>query len=259
MIKRELKRNPPSLYYVGETVLVRVAKTKKTVKGKKTTLRGTCEGLILKADHDLHKYYVDFEDPNTAKQQEVWVKVDDITSLTKEEEKRRQDTAKKQNKRKRLSPDNCTSTPSNSKHVKLTNDVSLLDASIANVLSFEKLKGDTINLYFDFLRQRSLSKQESVSLASSYFYTSLDKPKICPHTKTMLEKNPLQNYEHLIIPVHLPTEEHWLLAIISIINLCICQLSREHLQINIPNPETKVYQERTANLATTTMYAVTRG
>ena len=79
------------------------------------------------------------------------MKVDDITSLTKEEEKQRQDNAKKQNnKRKCLSPDNCTSTPSNSKHVKLTNDVSLLDASIANVLAFEKLKGDTINLYFDF-------------------------------------------------------------------------------------------------------------
>ena len=83
MIKRELKRNPPSLYYVEETVLVRVA-TNKTVKGKKTTLRGSCEGLILKADHDLHRYYVDFEDPNTAKQRKVWVKVDDITSLTKE-------------------------------------------------------------------------------------------------------------------------------------------------------------------------------
>ena len=77
MIKRELKRNPPSLYYVGESVLVCVAKTKEAVKGKKTTLRGTCEGLILKADHDLHRYYVDFEDPNTAKQQKVWVKVDD--------------------------------------------------------------------------------------------------------------------------------------------------------------------------------------
>ena len=150
------------------------------------------------------------------------MKVDDITSLTKEEEKRRQDTAKKQNnKRKRLSPDNCTSTPSNSKHVKLTNDVSLLDASIANVLSFEKLKGDTINLYFDFLRQRSLSKQESVSLASSYFYASLDKPENMSSYKNYVGKNPLQNYEHLIIPVHLPTEEHWLLAIISIINLCI--------------------------------------
>ena len=126
-----LKRNPPSLCYVGETVLVRVAKTKKPVKGKKTALRGTCEGLIFKADHDLPRYYVVFEDPNTAKQQKIWVKVDDITSLTKDEEKRRQDTAKKQNnKRKRLSPDNCTSTPTNSKHVKLTNDVNVLDVSI---------------------------------------------------------------------------------------------------------------------------------
>ena len=37
MIKRELKHNPPSLHHVGVTVLVRVAKIKKTVKGKKTT------------------------------------------------------------------------------------------------------------------------------------------------------------------------------------------------------------------------------
>ena len=91
----------------------------------------------------------------------------------------------------------------------------------ASVLSFEKLKGDTINLYFDFLRQRSLSKQESVSLASSYFYASLDKPENMSSYKNYVGKKPLQNYEHLIIPVHLPTEEHWLLAIISIINLCI--------------------------------------
>ena len=83
--------------------------------------------------------------------------------------------------------DNCTSTPSNSKHVKLTNDVSVLDATIANVLSFEKLKGDTINLYFDFLRQRSLSKQESISLASSFTPLLINR-KICRHTKTMLEK-----------------------------------------------------------------------
>ena len=39
MTNRELKRNPPSLYYVGETVLIHIVKTKKTVKGKKTTLK----------------------------------------------------------------------------------------------------------------------------------------------------------------------------------------------------------------------------
>ena len=45
--------NPRFLYYVGENLLVCIAKTKKTVKGKKTTLRGPCEGLILKAYNDL--------------------------------------------------------------------------------------------------------------------------------------------------------------------------------------------------------------
>ena len=190
MIQRELKRNPLSLYYVGETVLVRVAKTKKPVKGKKTALRGTCKGLIFKVDHDLHRYYVVFEYSNTAKQRKIWVKVDDITSLTKDEEKRRQDTAKKQNnKPKRLSPDNCASTPSNSKHVKPTNDVNLLDGSIANVLSFEKLKGDTINLYFDkfFVRDRCLNKKASLWQVLT-FTPLLISRKICRHAKTMLEK-----------------------------------------------------------------------
>lgn len=36
-----------------------------SVKGKRMTLKGTCEGLILKADHDLHKYYVEFKNPET--------------------------------------------------------------------------------------------------------------------------------------------------------------------------------------------------
>ena len=156
MIEQQLKRNPPSLYYVGETVLVCIAKTKKTVKGKKTTLRGTCEGQILKADHDLYRYYVDLEDPNTAK----------LTTWHHWQKKKRNEGKILQRNRttwKHLSPDNCTSTPSNSKHVKLRNDESLPDASITKVLSFEQLKGDTINLNFGFLRHRSLSKQKNVS------------------------------------------------------------------------------------------------
>lgn len=60
-----------------ETLLVCIAKTKKTVKGKKTTLRGPCEGLILNADNDLDRY-ADFDDLNTVKQQNVWVKADGI-------------------------------------------------------------------------------------------------------------------------------------------------------------------------------------
>ena len=36
MVLRELKRSPPNLYNVGETVLIRVPKAKKAVKGKKS-------------------------------------------------------------------------------------------------------------------------------------------------------------------------------------------------------------------------------
>ena len=38
MVKRELRRNPPSLYYKGETVLIRVPVSKKLVKGEKNSL-----------------------------------------------------------------------------------------------------------------------------------------------------------------------------------------------------------------------------
>ena len=51
--------------------------------------------------------------------------------------------------------------------------------------------------------QGSLSKQESVSLASSYFYASLDKPENMLSYKNYIGKNPLQKYEQLIIPVPL--------------------------------------------------------
>ncbi|CAH3031743.1 unnamed protein product [Pocillopora meandrina] len=48
MVKRELWRNPPSLYYEGETVLIRVPVSKKLSETR-------------------------------------WFKVDDVTSVTKEE------------------------------------------------------------------------------------------------------------------------------------------------------------------------------
>jgi len=93
MIKPQLKWNPLSLY-VGETVLVRIAKSKKSVKGKRTTLKGTCEGLILKADHDFHKYYVKFKNPEMTNEEKAWVKVDDLTLLTKEDKTKRQKNAR---------------------------------------------------------------------------------------------------------------------------------------------------------------------
>ena len=50
MVKRELRRNPPSLYYKGETVLIRVPVSKELVKGRKNSLKNTCEGVILEVD-----------------------------------------------------------------------------------------------------------------------------------------------------------------------------------------------------------------
>lgn len=76
IIKLELKHNPHFLYYVRNSPCLH-CENKKTVKGKKTTLRGPCEGLILNADNDLDRY-ADFDDLNTVKQQNVWVKADGI-------------------------------------------------------------------------------------------------------------------------------------------------------------------------------------
>lgn len=86
MIKWEFKCNLFFFYYVGEIVFVCVVKMKKIVKGKKIILRGICEGLILKVDYDLYRYYVDFEDLNIVKKK-VWVKVDYIILVIKEEGK----------------------------------------------------------------------------------------------------------------------------------------------------------------------------
>ncbi len=113
MVKRELKRQPPSLYYKGETVLVRIPISKKTVKGKKTSLKNSCEGLIIDADHSLHKYNIEFNDPVKRKKKKAWFKVDDVTSLTKEEENERQEISKqkvRQSRKRQAGPESHTET-----------------------------------------------------------------------------------------------------------------------------------------------------
>ena len=45
-------------------------------------------------------------------------------------------------------------TKTQSKTQKLNNTSSVLDEVISRISSLEKLNGDTINLYFDFLRQK---------------------------------------------------------------------------------------------------------
>ena len=67
MVKRELRRNPPSLYYKEETVLIRVPVSKELVKGRKNSLKNTGEGVIVEADHSVHKYFISYSDTVTLK------------------------------------------------------------------------------------------------------------------------------------------------------------------------------------------------
>ena len=45
-------------------------------------------------DHALHRYKIQYTDPVTLKEKKIWFKVDDITSLTKEGENKRQEKAR---------------------------------------------------------------------------------------------------------------------------------------------------------------------
>lgn len=212
MVKRELKRQPPSLYYKGETILVRIPTSKKTVKGKKSSLKSSCEGRVVDIDHTAHKYQIEFKDPDTLKFKTAWFKVDDVTSLTKEEENKRQRIAQEQSNRKRKTfadePDHeKVASKVKRTEAKLQNP-RLLDTSIDQILSDEKLDGDTVNLYFQFLREKNTCRMEDLCLGSSYFYPASLKRSDDNRERyrKYIGKKSLWEYEDVIIPVHLPRE-----------------------------------------------------
>jgi len=220
MVKRELRRNPPSLYYKGETVLIRVPVSKKLVKGKKNSLKNTCEGVILEADHSVHKYFISYSDPVTLKSKTGWFKVDEVTSVTKEEENDWQQKTKSDSGRRNA---NCTGheadSPGQPAKRARTDNASLLEASIDQIISSEKLNGDTVNLYFDFLGNSRAFGEGNWGFASSYFYPSLHRPVETSTYSKHIGNNAL--WEQLMVPVHLPTENHWLLVLISVLNVCL--------------------------------------
>ena len=124
MVKRELRRQPPSLYYKEESALVRIPISKKSVKGKKISLKNSCESRKRQAESEIH------------------TETDQLrASLPKASRKE-----------------------------------SVLDASIHQVISGEKLNGDTINFYFHYLRENyACSEVNTVSLGRMYFYPSLER------------------------------------------------------------------------------------
>ena len=180
MVKRELKRQPP-LYYKGESVLLRIPISKKSVKGKKTSLKNGCEGHIIDADHNVHKYKIEYNDPVTSKNKQAWFKVDDVTSLTKEEENKRQQIAKEKirqsRKREAESESHFESDKVRGLLQKASRKESVLDASIHQIISGEKLNGDPINFYFRYLSEIYAARSEVnlVGLGSSYLYPSLER------------------------------------------------------------------------------------
>ena len=151
MVKRELRRDPLSLYYKGETVLIRVPVSKKLVKGKKNSLKNTCEGVILEANHSMHKYFISYSDLVTLKSKTRWFKGDDITSVTKEEENDRQQKAKSNSGRRN---DTCTGheadSPGQPAKRARTDNASLLEASIDQISSSESLMVTLVTCILNF-------------------------------------------------------------------------------------------------------------
>ena len=101
MIRRNLKKDPPSKYHIGETVRVKVIKqtaAKKT--GKKLTLKTHTEGEIIKTDHDKDRYNIKYIDPKSGTMVKKWFSVSDVTSLTLDEEANRQKKAVKETSKK---------------------------------------------------------------------------------------------------------------------------------------------------------------
>ena len=67
-----------------------------------------------------------------------------------------------------------------------------------------------------------------VSLANTYFYPSLTR-KPSTYRKHIGDK-PLEDFEYLIVPVNLPSGDHWLLVVISVIAMCIQQTQEKTLR-----------------------------
>lgn len=94
----------------------------------------------MEIDHTAHKYQIEFKDPNTLKYKAAWFKVDDVTSLTKEDEKNRQRIAQEQScdgKRKTFAgePHRGKAASKVKRTEAKSQSPSLLDTSIDQILS----------------------------------------------------------------------------------------------------------------------------
>ena len=96
MIKKHLKANPPSEYKIGENVYIRLSRKTKPLQKRRFVL----EAIVLKRNLKRHSYKVSYRSPTSEKTVQRWLQVDDITSLTLKDEKRKQKIAKSRQERK---------------------------------------------------------------------------------------------------------------------------------------------------------------
>ena len=92
------RRRPPSVYEVGEIVLIRYpGRSSKLVKK-----RYVLKAKVLKRKLDKHLYKVLFVSPTSEKELNKWISVCDITSTTIEKERKKRGKARKTGKEKKI-------------------------------------------------------------------------------------------------------------------------------------------------------------
>lgn len=92
-IKRRTKGNPPSVYKVGERVLIRFPFSGRTRGIPKK--RFVVDGTIIKRNVQLGNYKITYESPTTEMSCCDWVSVEDMTSATAVEETRKRAAARR--------------------------------------------------------------------------------------------------------------------------------------------------------------------
>ena len=97
MQRTQLRLNPPSVYSSGE----------KCIYVREGNQRHVTEGRIEKRKIKLHTYKVSYASPLSGKEERKWVSVNDITSLTLEREKKKQNCAKLSKKKWYSALSNC--------------------------------------------------------------------------------------------------------------------------------------------------------
>ena len=92
MLEREAKKCPPSVYQVGETVLIRYPGTGSKLVKKRYVL----EAQVLKRNLEKDFYKVSFSSPISGKKTNNWMLVCDVTSTTMDKENRKKRRSKGQ-------------------------------------------------------------------------------------------------------------------------------------------------------------------